>query len=135
MPSIQRGELRLHGHSVCYRTAGEGPVVCLLGAVGPDEVLDLVRARSGPVTDAAILTDVGAWAEAGFGRGRRNLPGAARTELDAQRDEVATLLRAAGWQVAVARPDTTVEQVWAELGSGPASAGASAAVSAPSVPA
>ena len=117
------------------RAAGEGPVVCLLGAVGADEVVDLVRARSGPVTDAAILTDVGAWAQAGLGRGRRNLPGAARTELDAQREEVAALLRAAGWQVAVARPDLTVEQVWAELGSGPASAPASPALPAPSVPA
>ena len=116
------------------RAAGEGPVVCLLGAVGPDEVVDLVRARSGPVSDAAILTDVGAWAEAGLGRGRRALPGAARTELDTQREEVATLLRAAGWQVAVARPDTPVEQVWAELG-GPVSAVVPSTPTAPTVPA
>src|SRR4051812_5337591 len=33
------------------RAAGEGPVVCLLGAVGPEDVVDLVRARSGPVSD------------------------------------------------------------------------------------
>jgi uncharacterized protein (DUF58 family) len=117
------------------RAAGEGPVVCLLGAVGADELVDLVRARSGPVTDAAILTDIGAWAEAGLGRGRQGLSRGARTELDAQREEVATLLRAAGWQVAVARPDTPVEQVWAELG-GPATAGAPvAAASGPAVPA
>jgi uncharacterized protein (DUF58 family) len=100
------------------RAAGEGPVICLLGAVGADEVVDLVRARSGPVTDAAVLVDIGAWADAGFGRGRRSLSAGARMELDAQRDEAAALLRAAGWQVAVARPDTTVEQVWSELGPG-----------------
>ena len=33
MPSIQRGELRLHGHSVCFRTAGEGPVVLLMHGI------------------------------------------------------------------------------------------------------
>jgi uncharacterized protein (DUF58 family) len=100
------------------RAAGEGPVVCLLGAIGPEEVVDLVRARSGPVTDAAILSDIGAWAEAGLGRGRRSLTASARSELDVQRDEVLSLLRAAGWQVAVSRPDVTVEQVWSELGRG-----------------
>jgi uncharacterized protein (DUF58 family) len=98
------------------RAAGEGPVVCLLGAVAPDDVVDLVRARSGPVTDAAVVADIGAWADAGLGRGRRSLSAGARSELDAQRDEVLALLRSAGWQVAVARPDTPVEQVWAELG-------------------
>jgi uncharacterized protein (DUF58 family) len=121
------------------RAAGEGPVICLLGAVGADDVVDLVRARAGPVTDAAVLTDVGAWADAGLGRGRRSLPGSARSELAAQREEVETLLRAAGWQVAVARPDSTVEQVWSELGGSgrPAPAGASPAPAAgiPAVPA
>jgi uncharacterized protein (DUF58 family) len=108
------------------RAAGEGPVVCLLGAVGPDEVVDLVRARSGPVTDAAIVADIGAWADAGLGRGRRSLTTGARTELDAQRDEVLSLLGAAGWLVAVARPDVSVEQVWSELGrdGSPAATGA-----------
>jgi uncharacterized protein (DUF58 family) len=98
------------------RAAGDGPVVCLLGAVRPDEVVELVRARSGPVTDVAIVADIGAWADAGLGRGRRSLTAAARSELDAQRDEVLSLLRAGGWRVAVARPELTVEQVWAELG-------------------
>jgi uncharacterized protein (DUF58 family) len=100
------------------RAAGEGPVICLLGAVSPDEIVELVRARSGPVTDAAVLADIGAWAEAGLGRGRRSLTTGARSELDAQRDEVLSLLRSAGWQVAVARPEATVEQVWTELGRG-----------------
>jgi uncharacterized protein (DUF58 family) len=117
------------------RAAGEGPVICLLGAVGADDVVDLVRARSGPVTDAAVLTDVGAWADAGLGRGRRGLPGHARDELDARREEVAALLRAAGWLVAVARPDSPVEQVWADLGAGPAGAASPAASGATGVPA
>jgi uncharacterized protein (DUF58 family) len=109
------------------RAAGEGPVVCLLGAVGAEEVVELVRARSGPVTDAAILADIGAWADAGLGRGRRALTAGARSQLDAQRDEVLALLRSAGWQVAVARPDATIEQVWAELsrGGSPVPAGSS----------
>jgi uncharacterized protein (DUF58 family) len=115
------------------RAAVEGPVVCLLGAVAPEEVGDLVRARSGPVTDAAIVADIGAWADAGLGRGRRALTAGARSQLDAQRDEVLALLRAAGWQVAVARPDATVEQVWAELGRG--GAAAPAAALGPAVPA
>jgi hypothetical protein len=108
-------------------------VVCLLGAVRPDEVVELVRARSGPVTDVAIVADIGAWADAGLGRGRRSLTAAARSELDAQRDEVLSLLRAGGWRVAVARPELTVEQVWAELGG----AGSSAASGflGPAVPA
>jgi uncharacterized protein (DUF58 family) len=103
------------------RAAGDGPVVCLLGAVGPDDVADLLRARSGPSTDLAVLVDVGSWAQTGAPRSRP-VSGTARTELDRQRDEVAALLRAAGWHVAVARADQTVEQVWAELtGRAPAS--------------
>jgi uncharacterized protein (DUF58 family) len=98
------------------RAAGEGPVVCLLGAVGPDDLVELVRARSGPVTDCAVLADIGSWAEAGLARGRRSLSAAARSELDAQRDEAIALMRASGWLVAVAGADSSVERVWAELG-------------------
>jgi uncharacterized protein (DUF58 family) len=118
------------------RAAGDGPVICLLGAVGPDDVVDLVRARSGPVTDAVVLADIGAWADAGLARGRRSLTGGARGELDAQREEAAALFRAAGWQVALAGPGSPVEQVWAELGRGTgAHAPGSAAPAAPGVPA
>jgi uncharacterized protein (DUF58 family) len=102
---------------LCH-AAGDGPVVCLLGAVGPDEVVDLVRARSGPATDCAVLADIGSWADSGLGRGRRGLSGAARTELEEQRDATASVLRAAGWQVAIARADTPLEHVWAQLARG-----------------
>jgi uncharacterized protein (DUF58 family) len=98
------------------RTAGEGPVVCLLGAVGPDDLMGLVRSRPGRSRDVAILADIESWAGAGLPRGRRSLPAASQGVLARQRDDAAVLLRAAGWRVAVARADRTVADVWAELG-------------------
>ena len=103
------------GVELLREAAGDGPVVCLLGAVGADDVADLVRSRSGPSTDFAVLVDIGSWADAGLLRGRRTPSAAARAELDRQRDDAAALLRAAGWHVAVARADSPLEQVWAEL--------------------
>jgi uncharacterized protein (DUF58 family) len=103
------------GIEALREAAGDGPVVCLLGAVGADDVADLVRARSGPSTDFAVLVDIGSWADAGLLRGRRAPSDAARAELERQRDDAVTLLRAAGWHVAIARADVPVEQVWAEL--------------------
>jgi uncharacterized protein (DUF58 family) len=103
------------------RAAGEGPVICLLGAVGPDDVVELIRGRSGPTTDLAVLTDIESWAAAGSVRARRGPSAAARGALAGQREDAATLLRAAGWRVAVARADLTVAEVWATLG-GPAEA-------------
>jgi uncharacterized protein (DUF58 family) len=108
-----------HGVEQLCRAAGDGPVVCLLGAVGPDDVVDLIRARSGPTTDLAILADLASWAGAGTGRGRRNLSTASRETLDRQREDAAKLLRAAGWRVTTARADLSVAQVWTSLG-GPA---------------
>jgi uncharacterized protein (DUF58 family) len=103
------------GVDLLARAAGDGPVICLLGAVGPDDVVDLVRARSGPTTDLAILADVASWAD-GSGRGRRAFAAASRATLDQQRDDAAQLLLAAGWRVAVARADQTIAEVWATLG-------------------
>ncbi|TQN43425.1 uncharacterized protein (DUF58 family) [Blastococcus colisei] len=99
---------------VC-RAAGDGPVVCLLGAVGPDDVVELIRSRTGPTTDLAILTDIESWVAPAPGRGRR-MSTASRGALAAAREDAATLLRTAGWRVAVARADRTVAEVWAELG-------------------
>jgi uncharacterized protein (DUF58 family) len=98
------------------RAAGDGPVVCLLGAVGPDDVAGLIRSRSGPTRDAAILTDIASWADTGSPRGRRVMAAASRGVLAQQRDDAVALLRAAGWRVAVARADRPVADVWAELG-------------------
>jgi uncharacterized protein (DUF58 family) len=100
---------------VC-RAAGEGPVLCLLGAVGPDDVTELIRHRSGPTADLAVLADIESWADAGLSRGRRGLTAASRDALARQRDDAADLLRAAGWRVAIARADRSVAEVWAELG-------------------
>jgi uncharacterized protein (DUF58 family) len=97
------------------RAAGDGPVICLLGAIGPDDVTDLIRKRSGPTTDLAVLVDIESWADAGLS-GRRGLSGAARGALARQRADAATLLRAAGWRVADARADRSVADVWADLG-------------------
>jgi uncharacterized protein (DUF58 family) len=114
------------------RAAGDGPVICLLGAVGPDDVGRLVRARSGPTTDLVILADLASWVHAGGRTGRRSLSAASISALTRAREDAATLLRSAGWRVAVARADRSVAQVWAELGApapspevGPATAGAS----------
>jgi uncharacterized protein (DUF58 family) len=97
------------------RAAGDGPVICLLGAVGPDDVAGLVRSRSGPTRDAAILTDIASWAGTATPGGRRGMAAASRDALARQRDDAVALLRGAGWRVAVAQADRTVADVWAEL--------------------
>ena len=107
--------LRAGVENVC-RAAGDGPVICLLGAVGPDDVVELIRGRSGPSSNAAILLDVESWAPAGLPRSRRGPTAVAQGVLAAQREDAAALLRAAGWRVAVARADRSVAEVWAALG-------------------
>ena len=57
VPSLAAGVEQL------CRAAGDGPVICLLGAVGPDDVADLIRGRSGPTTDLAVLADIESWAD------------------------------------------------------------------------
>ena len=104
------------GVEAACRAAGEGPVLCLLGAVGADDVVDLVRARSGPARDMALLIDVAGWADTPHGRARRGLSTSSRAELARQQNEAAALLRAAGWTVAMVPAGCPVEQAWAELG-------------------
>ena len=103
------------GVALLTRAAGEGPVVALLGAIGPDEAAELVRVRSGPAADLAVLTDIGSWVEAEGARRRRPVGAAARAELTRQQEAATDLLRAGGWQVAVAGAGDTVADVWAEL--------------------
>jgi len=110
VPSLRAGVEQL------CRVAGDGPVICLLGAVGPDDVAELIRGRSGPTSDAAILLDIESWAETGLPRSRRATTTAARDVLEGQRADAAALLRAAGWRVAVAGADRSVGDVWAALG-------------------
>jgi hypothetical protein len=90
-------------------------VICLLGAVGPDDVAGLIRSRSGPTRDAAILADIASWADTGIPRGRRGMAAASRGALARHQDDAVALLRAAGWRVAVARADRAVADVWDEL--------------------
>ncbi len=106
------------GVDLLTRVAGEGSVIALLGAIGPEDAAELVRARSGPTTDLAVLADIGRWAESGAVRGRRPAGGAARSELTRQQEAAADLLRAGGWQVAVAGAEDLVAAVWAQLGRG-----------------
>jgi uncharacterized protein (DUF58 family) len=96
------------------RAGTDGPVVALLGAVGTDDAARLAHARSGPGADLAVLVDVGGYGATG-GRSRRSSTEAARTLLTRQQDEVVTLLRDAGWRVAVARAGQPVEDVWAAV--------------------
>ncbi len=114
------------GLEVLRRIGGDGQVVCLLGALGPDDVAELVRARPGPAAGLAVLLDLGSFLPAV--RGHRRGSSAAGTELADQREESAGLLRAAGWRVAVARAGDPVERVWAGLGgrsvAGPSAIGA-----------
>jgi uncharacterized protein (DUF58 family) len=107
--------LRAGVEQVC-RAAGDGPVIVLLGAVGPDDVAELIRGRSGPTSNAAILLDIESWAASGLSRSRRGATAAADGVLAKQREDAATLLRSAGWRVAVARADRSVAEVWSTLG-------------------
>ncbi|MGY1822274.1 DUF58 domain-containing protein [Geodermatophilus sp. SYSU D00079] len=104
------------GLELLTRAAGDGPVIALLGAVGPEDAAELVRARSGPGTDLAVLADIGSWAGSELTRGRRAATGAARDELARQREAAARLLRAGGWRVAVASSGDPVGAVWSQLG-------------------
>jgi uncharacterized protein (DUF58 family) len=97
------------------RAAGDGPVICLLGAVGPDDVVELARRRSGPTQDLAVLADIETWTPPGTG-GRRAASAAARGVLTAQREAAAALLRRAGWRVAIATAGLSVGDVWEALG-------------------
>ena len=111
VPSLRAGVEQL------CRAAGDGPVICLLGAVGPDDVVELIRGRSGPDQrrrDPARHRELGR---------RRPPPRPARRPrpppagvLAGQREDAAALLRAAGWRVVVARADRPVADVWAALG-------------------
>jgi uncharacterized protein (DUF58 family) len=104
------------GIELLCRAAGDGPVVCLLGAVGPEDVVELIRGRSGPTTDSAVLMDLGSWVDTGAAGPRRGLSATVRSALDDEREAAAALLLRAGWRVAVARADRSVSDVWQSLG-------------------
>jgi uncharacterized protein (DUF58 family) len=129
------------GLEALRRAGADGPAICLLGLVGPDDVHALARARSGPGTDVAVLVDAGAWLDAGATRSRRPFSPAARAEVCTRQQQAVDLLRSVGWQVAVVRPDQSVAEVWSLLGgpdtgpSGAATYGTPSVSSAGQVPA
>lgn len=109
----------LHGavETAC-RAAGDGPLICLLGAVGPDDVGLLTQLRPGSGSDIAVLLDVSGWAApSGRGRARGSV---ARDALTAQREDAAALLTAAGWRVVVAGAGQGVADAWAAVSGTPA---------------
>jgi uncharacterized protein (DUF58 family) len=106
------------GVDALRRVGADGPAICLLGLVGPDDVHALASARSGPGSDVAVVIDAAAWLDAGAVRSRRPLTPGARAELCTRQQQAIDLLRSAGWQVAAVRPDQSVEEVWRVL-SGP----------------
>ena len=101
------------------RVAGNGPLICLLGAVGPDDVADLVHLCPGKGSHTAVLMDIAGWADVGPARGRRTGPGAARDALSAQREQAVAMLAGAGWRVTTAEAGQDVSDVWAALGDVP----------------
>jgi uncharacterized protein (DUF58 family) len=116
------------------RRAGvDGPAICLLGLIGPEDVHRLARVRSGPGSDVAVLLDAGAWLDAGATRSRRPLSPAARTELVTRQQQAIDLLRSAGWQVTAARPDEGIAEVWSRLGGPEAGLDGATTYRAPSI--
>ena len=112
------------GVETLRRAAVDGPAICLLGLVGPEDVTALARARSGPGSDVAVVVDAAAWLDAGATRSRRPLSAGARAQVVERQEQAGTLLRSAGWQVVPVRPEQTIDQVWARLGGRPSAAGA-----------
>jgi uncharacterized protein (DUF58 family) len=83
-------------------------VVAVLGAVGPATVEHLLAHRPRGVRSHAVLLDVAAWTrQAGTRQALR--PGGPDPV------QVAELLAAAGWSVAIAHPDQPPSAVWAQL--------------------
>ncbi|MGY2004641.1 DUF58 domain-containing protein [Blastococcus sp. SYSU DS1024] len=99
--------------SAACRAAGDGPLICLLGAVGPDDVAELVRLRQGPVPGLAVLLDVATWGEPG--RSRRSATDAALDALATQREQAVAALAGAGWRVTTASAGQDVGAAWAAL--------------------
>lgn len=86
--------------------AGRQEVVAVLGAVGPVAVEQLLAHRPSGIRSHAVLLDVAAW-----GPGGDVSPGAAAPDPA----PAARLLVAAGWSVAVARPERPPAAVWDQL--------------------
>jgi uncharacterized protein (DUF58 family) len=121
------------GLEALRRAGADGPAICLLGLVRPEDVHALARVRSGPGADVAVLVDPDAWLDAGATRGRRPLSPALRAEVQTHQRQAVDLLRSAGWQVTTVRPDQDVADVWSLLGGPDTGLAGARAYGAPSV--
>lgn len=88
--------------AAALRHAGDGLTVAVLAAMSPDEAAELVRYRHGAGRAVAVVLDVASWQSKLSG----GAPAPARTE------DVATVLRAAGWRVVPLRAGETLASVW-----------------------
>ncbi|MGB8995418.1 MAG: DUF58 domain-containing protein [Pseudonocardiaceae bacterium] len=86
--------------------AGKHDVVAVLGALGPEAVEQLLAQRPRGRRSHAVLLDVAAW---GAEEDGAVVPDAADPT------QAARLLVAAGWSVAVARPEQPPSSVWVQL--------------------
>ncbi len=89
---------RLSDHS-----QGRGAIVAVLGRLWPGDATALARPSNSGVRRLALLVDADAWTPG------RNHP--VRTKAAEQRD----VLQRAGWSVAVAHPQSSIETLWREL--------------------
>jgi uncharacterized protein (DUF58 family) len=92
------------GVEAAQRTGGQGLIVAILGAIGPDDADRLVRLRAtNRSTGVALLLDTDTWTASGS------------TATGTDRARVIPMLTGAGWQVVEVRRGEALPQVWASL--------------------
>jgi uncharacterized protein (DUF58 family) len=92
------------GVEAAQRTGGQGLIVAILGAIGPDDADRLVRLRTtNRSTGVALLLDTDSWS-------------ATTTSTGTDRARVIPMLTGAGWQVVEIRRGESLSNVWAGLG-------------------
>jgi uncharacterized protein (DUF58 family) len=85
------------------RTGGDGLVIAVLGEVDEGVATGLARLAQQGTQGIALLLRTTEWVA---------LPNRRVTELDADRQRAAAVLRAGGWSVAEGGPNETVTEVW-----------------------
>jgi uncharacterized protein (DUF58 family) len=99
------------GVEATQRTGGQGLIVAVLGAIGPDDADRLVRLRTANrSTGIALLLDTDTWTAS------------TSTSSGTDRARVIPMLAGAGWQVVEVRRGESLPQIWASLGARASSA-------------
>jgi hypothetical protein len=88
--------------ATALRHAGDGLTVAVLGAMSPDEASELIRYRHGAGRAVAVVLDVTSW--------QSKLSGG--PSAPTRSEDVATVLRAAGWRVVPLHAGETLASVW-----------------------